>query len=369
MAWYNGTFSCGHEGRVNVIGKIKDRQWKIDRAFNDMCPECYQKWLQEEYERKNQEALEEAKEMDLPELIGTEKQVAWANTLRKNFIDTVEKRIENLKEKSKPKKAKRYSETLDYILLTKKEAKFYIDYRDRDVEFILDSYKEEYKKGFKEDQQEQEVIIEDTITPENSKSGVAEIVTNNNKIVIRYEKNREFIEIVKGLNYKWNGQWEREITETNGSIEDRIAEVGNKLLNAGFAICIHSKELRDKAVNAEYQKECTRWIKAIEGNFYIEWKGHSDSLFAAAKKLPGAKWKQGGMWIKPSYFLEVEDFAEQLGFKFTKAAFNLKEQYKEQLKNINIVIPQSPKKVEEKNGLQDILNSNNDIIDDLKECD
>ena len=51
----------------------------------------------------------------------------------------------NLKEKSKPKKAKRYSETLDYLLLTKKEAKFYIDYRDRDVEFILDSYKEEYK--------------------------------------------------------------------------------------------------------------------------------------------------------------------------------------------------------------------------------
>ena len=57
MAWYNGTFSCGHEGRVNVIGKIKDRQWKIDRAFNDMCPECYQKWLQEEYERKNQEVV------------------------------------------------------------------------------------------------------------------------------------------------------------------------------------------------------------------------------------------------------------------------------------------------------------------------
>ena len=121
MAWYNGTFSCGHEGRVNVIGKIKDRQWKIDRAFNNMCPECYQKWLQEEHERKNKEALEEAKEMDLPELTGTEKQVAWANTLRKNFIDTVEKRIENLKEKRKPKKAKRYLETLDYILLSKKE--------------------------------------------------------------------------------------------------------------------------------------------------------------------------------------------------------------------------------------------------------
>ena len=30
MAWYNGTFSCGHEGKVNIIGKAKDREWKMD---------------------------------------------------------------------------------------------------------------------------------------------------------------------------------------------------------------------------------------------------------------------------------------------------------------------------------------------------
>lgn len=29
MAWYEGTFSCGHEGRVNIIGPNKDCQWKI----------------------------------------------------------------------------------------------------------------------------------------------------------------------------------------------------------------------------------------------------------------------------------------------------------------------------------------------------
>ena len=43
MAWYNGTFSCGHEGRVNVIGKIKDREWKTERKFSNMCPDCYKK--------------------------------------------------------------------------------------------------------------------------------------------------------------------------------------------------------------------------------------------------------------------------------------------------------------------------------------
>ena len=124
---YSGTFSCGHEGKVNIIGKAKDREWKIERAFSNMCPDCYKKWLEEEHQRKNKEAMEEAKEMDLPELTGTEKQIAWANTLRKKFIDTVEDRIESLKTKNAPKKTKRYQETLDHILLTKTEAKYYID--------------------------------------------------------------------------------------------------------------------------------------------------------------------------------------------------------------------------------------------------
>ena len=31
---YSGTFSCGHEGKVNIIGKAKDREWKIERKFS-----------------------------------------------------------------------------------------------------------------------------------------------------------------------------------------------------------------------------------------------------------------------------------------------------------------------------------------------
>ena len=179
---YSGTFSCGHEGKVNIIGKAKDREWKIERAFSNMCPDCYKKWLEEEHQRKNKEAMEEAKEMDLPELTGTEKQIAWANTLRKKFIDTVEDRIESLKTKNAPKKTKRYQETLDHILLTKTEAKYYIDNRYQLVEDVIDSFKEEYKKGFQEDIEEQEVLIEDTIRPEDSKPGVVEILETEDKL-------------------------------------------------------------------------------------------------------------------------------------------------------------------------------------------
>ena len=69
------------------------------------------------------------------------------------------------------------------------------------------------------------------------------------------------------------------------------------------------------------------------------------------------------------YLNEVEDFAEQLGFKFTKKAQKFKEEYKEQFNNTEIIIPEKPKEKQEKNGLQDILNSSTDILDDLKECD
>lgn len=43
MAWYYGTFACGHEGRVNIIGPHKDREWKKERAFSNYCYECRQK--------------------------------------------------------------------------------------------------------------------------------------------------------------------------------------------------------------------------------------------------------------------------------------------------------------------------------------
>ena len=56
MAWYKGTFACGHEGKVNVIGKMKDREWKVNRLFSEVCEECRKK----EQDEANKEALDKA---------------------------------------------------------------------------------------------------------------------------------------------------------------------------------------------------------------------------------------------------------------------------------------------------------------------
>lgn len=38
---YNITYSCGHEGRVELFGKITDRMKKIEWLETTLCPECY----------------------------------------------------------------------------------------------------------------------------------------------------------------------------------------------------------------------------------------------------------------------------------------------------------------------------------------
>lgn len=53
MAKYDVTFSCGHKGTVQLMGKTADRERKLARyANNGLCPECYKaKKLAEEAEK------------------------------------------------------------------------------------------------------------------------------------------------------------------------------------------------------------------------------------------------------------------------------------------------------------------------------
>lgn len=48
MAKYDITYSCGHEGTVELLGKEKDRQRKIEwYESTGLCPECYKKEMRE----------------------------------------------------------------------------------------------------------------------------------------------------------------------------------------------------------------------------------------------------------------------------------------------------------------------------------
>lgn len=99
---YDITFSCGHKGTLDLIGKQEERDRAIYRAEHYCtCPECQARKREEE----NKKNAELAKNMSLPDLEGSEKEVAFANTIRTRFIQKnpalKEKVQKSLEEKGK----------------------------------------------------------------------------------------------------------------------------------------------------------------------------------------------------------------------------------------------------------------------------
>lgn len=385
MAKYYGTYSCGHEGCVNIIGPIKDREWKKERAFEKMCPECYEKYLEEQRQKANEESVKKAKEMELPELQGTEKQIARANTIRQKFIELFDKIDEDYLEMAREKYHKLEKVNLeniltiqDYMLTNKIEARWFIDNRDTLFkaidEIVKDALKTDEEK-LEEKLDEKQIAnlkLESTVFPENAITNVAaEVTVKGNKIRVIFEKNDKFREIVKGLRYKWNGAWERELSEFTGAAEHRASELGNKLLNAGFPIMILDENIREKAVTGAYEQECDRWIQLriqgdYEGWLAIRWYDKSD-LYNKARKLPGSKWSNPSVVVRIEHYKEVQEFAELYSFKFSKKALEAIEEYKCQLENATIVSPATVEKEKPRDGLKEILNSGSEILDDLKD--
>ena len=384
MAWYYGTFSCGHEGRTNIIGPQKNRDWIKEQRFKGLCPDCYKKKMEEEREEANRKAEEKNKEMELPELTGTEKQIAWAIKLRIKFIDEVTEIADTREERyfklhnKHSKRAQRYRETLNHIIETETSSKFYIDNRIYDAIELIDKYKEEYENGFNktdDDINKEELSNENVVKPTEVKhDGIAKVDynTNDNTIIAEYEKDETFIEIVKSLNFKWqNGAWRRKITELTGSYIDRMAETGNKLLNAGFIVSIMNIDAKDKAINGEYEQECNRWIKYVDDEkIAIKWyEGMNNTLYNASRKLPNSKWDRGisAATVNIAHFKEIEEFAEMFDFKYTKKAKETINNYKKSLESLKETDIETVTEEKAKDGLQDILNSSREILDDLKE--
>src|SRR5690554_156523 len=89
MAKYDVTYSCGHSDTIQLYGKTRDREWRLAREQEKLCPECWKKYREEERAKENAKAAEANKAAGLPTLEGTEKQIAWAETIRKSMIDHV----------------------------------------------------------------------------------------------------------------------------------------------------------------------------------------------------------------------------------------------------------------------------------------
>lgn len=110
---YTITMQCGHDELVTLYGSRRDRERKIEWLENNcVCNECKKK----AYAEENEKSAQNAKSLGLPALKGSLKQIAWAESIRMNYINK-SKGLQN------------------YILQHATEASEWIEYRDAPTVF------------------------------------------------------------------------------------------------------------------------------------------------------------------------------------------------------------------------------------------
>lgn len=214
-----------------------------------------------------------------------------------------------------------------------------------------------------------------TIYPRNEATrDVAEISVLDGYVEVKSPKNKIIITTVKTAGYRWNNEkfrWRLKLTATRGRGDDRVAEIGNNLLNAGVPICIFDEGVRNNAISGAFEPQKYQWVlKSDDNEFEIFWRGREHSLYDEAKKLPHARYREGTIRVPSRYFAEIREFAELYGLGISEEAEELLKK-EEALYKDRIVI--SPEKVAHSTRkgekLKEILESSRDVLEDLRDED
>ena len=349
MAKYDIKFSCGHAETRQLYGKTRDRENTISWLEGQLCSDCWKAEEARKREEATAQAKEAAQEMELPELTGTEKQINWAICLRDNWLaianeilarqiniwTPVINRHPERKGEAEGKIAL-LQRTINTIITQQTTARYWIDNRERNVENTLTLWAEKIQQ---EDQSEALQAVpaeveakakeELTMRPETpTTSLVTDITIKDTAVSAKLpEKDEKFREIVKSMGYKWtDGKWKKNINLKTGAAVERAAELGIKLLAAGYPIRVYSDEVKDKIQVGDYQPETDRWIVHIThfGQFGIEW-GRDEDFYREFKRLPGATYNREHrvMLVPKDAFREVRDFADRYKFNLSPGAQTL----------------------------------------------
>jgi hypothetical protein len=128
MAQYKVTHKCGCEVTHQLYGKHTDRDSKLEWLKTQPCWEC---------EKKARAEAAAAKNAGMPELTGSEKQIAWAEQIRAKQIDQLNQATAKMNTRDQvltdaPDKIELYDLTVKVIDDIKNEtsAKWWIENRD-----------------------------------------------------------------------------------------------------------------------------------------------------------------------------------------------------------------------------------------------
>lgn len=425
MAKYEVTFACGHTATVELFGKSSDREWKLQRLAEELCPDCYK--AQKEAERKaaSEAAAKEAREQGFAELKGSEKQIAWAETIRARYMEKLEELGKKLNEQDQHIRIK---ETLTAEQNARREmafkvleamasyahidsAKVIIDDRDadptsvlrkamveiqavRDGRETLDSIRAafgavvaatvaEYLRAEAapeveaEEAEEEDVTVEPTEKKHTTLATVSVGKNDEGRPVVHVtsDKDADLIEVVKAHGYRWNGgvrRWYFPVGARDGAASDRAAEIANALLTEGFPVRM-PKDIKDKAIAGTFDPRTTRWVSARvtdPDHVYLSWpRDDNEELRDASRGLHGLTYMgETHEWRVPvTAYAEIRDFAGLYGFKLTPGAEKALKAYEDRVVTASPAAPAKEEKPDPENKLKKILKSSTDVLEDLKD--
>lgn len=365
---------CGKTFKIEKVcyNRADANQWEAWATDHyDECTDCYKARKAAEREAENAKSAEAASEKGWPELTGTERQVAWATTIR-------EKEVEGLmryrrESKRYPNAVQAFDTCLAALLAKRTAASWWIDNRGAVLTPFAELLREyhENPEAFTSAEAAEEAAKEDTATiaePQDKRhEGVVEITAAETQVSAQYRKDSSFRAVVKDLGYTWNGErWALKIGVKTGSSAERAAELGNKLLNAGFAIRIQDTDTLARAIRGDYAPMCRRWITRATGEetFIVSW-GRDDDLYTQAKRLPGARYSSPDILVPGREVSAVLDFAHIYGFRLSPGALEL---VAEMQRSTVVVTPAAAKKPEyEEHPLSAVLDSSRDVLEDLRD--
>ena len=393
---YHITYACGHEETVSLTGKQNSQEY-ADWLAAGLCKECYKA---DKAKKEAEKAVTEdtvLAELGMKELEGSASQIEWAAKIRREKIMAMLRYFEKNEAagKDQPKDVlKKYYAAKQNLFVWLREqtaASFWIDRRDKHYQEIINEFAiEKMSTGGetpaddngaaapKEEKQESQVVepeekLEDNIVIKDgsTKTNVCKIEIDGEEVSVKSDKDEDVIKICRDHQFKWRNQaWRMTVTEQFGTVEDRVAEIGNELLNAGYPVWIKDDRLKCKAMAGDYKPVNPFWIDDYADDFVIIGiKWGEDNLYNKAKKLPGAKWVSGrGMKIPARYYAEIRDFAVNLGYDITKAAQAKLAAAEEAFDNTSRVSVAAVKeKLEQKDGLAETLKTDAAVLEDLKD--
>jgi len=139
------------------------------------------------------------------------------------------------------------------------------------------------------------------------------------------EHNDQFRTVVKHYGLSWFESqlaWVRRLDpQTNGTANDRAAELAAALISKGFIVDLDDA-IAEAVQEGSWQPEIKRWIYAKAVIFHLRWRGVDEGLYFRARLLPESAYDSDNksVTVPALYFSEVIGFSEEHDFHFTTGA-------------------------------------------------